>query len=205
MADYHASQAVEGNSPPSSLGNQAVASQSASGNQADLQANGSMPNDGSVIGPQPGVAHNQAAVVEPQADVHIHPDIPPPTEDVRAAIIALATSNLPVEVQAVDVEVVEAIIAVVARLFHAENGQCRHLDEVTGEQCTARKWKVGARKCMSHLRNRPSVAKQVEILFRTLQGHGTCSGNYAWKETDDGTLCDDCAEKNALRRERAQM
>ncbi|KAJ4349217.1 hypothetical protein N0V85_009713, partial [Neurospora sp. IMI 360204] len=95
-----------------------------------------MPNNGNVIGAQPGGAHNQAAVVQPQGDVHIHPDIPPleVTEDMRAAIMAVVNANPPLEIQAVDAEVVEAIIAITARIFHAENGKCRHLDEITGEQ-----------------------------------------------------------------------
>ncbi|EGO58374.1 hypothetical protein NEUTE1DRAFT_42884 [Neurospora tetrasperma FGSC 2508] len=210
MEDQNAYEGIEGNDQHSFLGNEAVAAQSqqfASNNPANPQpGNNNLPNNDNVIGYQPGGALNQAVIVQPQqGDDDIDPEIPLLSDEVRAALIEIANSNPPVDIRTVDPELLRAIIADVARMLHARNGRCRHVDEVTGEQCPARRWKAGARKCMSHLKRHPSVETQLKILMRQMEGHGTCSGNYAWKEREDGRLCDGCRRKDALRRERAGM
>ncbi|KAK3495300.1 uncharacterized protein B0T23DRAFT_314615 [Neurospora hispaniola] len=206
MENQNAYQGIEGNDQHHFLGSEAVAAQSASNNQANQQPNNHLPNNNNVIGLQPGGALNQAVIVQPQQDDDdIEPEIPLLSDEIRAALVEIANTNPPVDMRTVEPELLRAIIADVARVLHARNGRCRHVDEVTGEQCPARRWKAGARKCMSHLKRHLSVETQLKILMRQMEGYGTFSGDYAWKEREDGRICDGCRRKDALRRERAGM
>ncbi|EAA30102.1 hypothetical protein GE21DRAFT_5031 [Neurospora crassa] len=208
MENQNAYEGIEGNDQHYFLGSEAVAAQSqqsASDNQANQQLNNNLPNNNNVIGVQPGGTHNLAAVVQPQEDDDDHPENPHLSDEIRAALIEIANTNPPVDIRTVEPGLLRAIIADVSRMLHARNGRCRHVDGVTGERCQARRWKAGARKCMSHLKRHPSVETQIRILMRQMQGHGTCSGDYAWKEREDGRLCDGCRRKDALHRERSGM
>ncbi|KAK3504369.1 hypothetical protein B0T13DRAFT_507008 [Neurospora crassa] len=207
MENQNAHEGIEGNNDQHYfLVSEAVVAQSqqsTSGNQPNN--NLPLPNNADVISLQPGGAFNQAAVVQPQQgdEDDIEPEIPPLSDEIRAALIEIANTNPPVDIRTVEPGLLRAIIADVSRMLHARNGRCRHVDEATGQRCPARRWKAGARKCMSHLKRHPSVETQIRILMRQMQGHGTCSGDYAWKEREDGRLCDGCRRKDALRRERA--
>ncbi|KAL0472862.1 hypothetical protein QR685DRAFT_550839 [Neurospora intermedia] len=205
MENQNAYQGIEGNDQHHFLGSEAVAAQSQqSASNTPQPDNNNLPNNDNVIGLQPGGALNQAAVVQPQEDDDDHPEIPHLTDEIRAALIEIANTNPPVDIRTVEPGLLRAIIADVARVLHARNGRCRHVDGVTGERCQARRWKAGARKCMRHLKRLPSVETQIRILMRQMPGHGTCFGDYAWKERDDRRLCDGCRRKNALHRQRAR-